>query len=184
MPIENERKIIILESEEVEQKFKESSQLAIPIHQRYLVTEKGMSVRVRCSEMKGGPEYAFTFKKNINGEVVEIETKISEEDFDRMWPGAKNQVDKIRYIYEGWEVDFFKSNNSNYLAVAEIELPPKKLMPSIIPQLVTENIIYVVPIDDNRFSNKKIGDVVYATNLLDSLKVKNFPRGILKKKYH
>ncbi len=187
MPIENERKYVILETEAVERRFAEIAQTVIPIRQRYLVTEKRMSARVRCSNYKEGPEYVFTFKKNINSEVIEIETEITEDDFNMMWPAATNGVEKTRYIYEGWEVDFFKHDDFNYLAVAEIELPPKKKQPSIIPQLVIENLIYVVPIEDKRFSNKKLGDIQYAVSLLDSLKVKSNllnKGGILKRKYH
>lgn len=187
MPIENERKYVILETEAVERKFAAVAQVAIPIRQRYVVTEKGMAVRVRCSELEQ-PEYVFTFKKDVDGECIEIETKISEADFNKLWGKATNEVNKIRYIHEGWEVDFFKKDGFNYLAVAEIELPPKKKEPNIIPLLVMESLIYVVPIEDKRFSNKKLGDVEYSVSLLDTLKVKsnllNTSRpGMLKRKY-
>ena len=190
MPIENERKFVILETDSVEKKFAEEAEKTISIQQRYLVIDRGLSARVRSTKTRHEEKYYFTFKKDcgVPGEVIEIETVISLDDFNSLWLQGTNQVIKTRYIYEGWEVDFFKLGNHNYFAMAEIELPSGKKAPSIVPQLVLENLLYVVPIEDKRFSNKKISDVGYSISLLDSLKVKsgviNREPRILKKKYY
>jgi CYTH domain-containing protein len=112
-------------------------------------------------------------KQDVPGMIgqLEIETDIVKEDFDILWKTAHKIVSKVRYVYRGWEVDFFKNDNGkNYIAVAEIELPPKIKWPDVVPQIIKENIVYVVPIEDKRFSNKKIGNIKYATRLLENIK--------------
>jgi hypothetical protein len=119
---------------------------------------------------------------------VEIESSIDVDDFNKLWSKGTNQVTKTRYIHEGWEVDFFKHGRHNYFGVAEIELPPGQKAPILVPHLVLENLIFIVPIDDKRFSNKKLGNISYTVSLLDALKVKgptiNREHSIIKKKYH
>ena len=190
MPIENERKFIIYETDATERKFAERSEQVIPIKQRYLITDKGKSGRIRQEKFKDEMKYSFTFKMDcdIPGEVVEIETAISPDDFNKLWFKGTGEVTKVRYKYQGWDVDFFKYFDRNYIAIAEIELPSGVKQPTLIPALILENLIYQVPMEDKRFSNKKIGNLSYAISLLDELKVKsssiNKMTKILKKKYY
>ncbi len=182
MPVENERKYIIHEGKGVEEIFKIEAEKFFKIEQKYLSIGKGFSVRVRKSiqtarvpgikfESEIATSYSMTVKKNVGAQVVEIETRISEADFNKLWPTAFNKVMKFRYIYNGWEVDFFKdANQANYFGVAEIELPVWQREPRSIPDLINKQIIYPVPIEDKRFSNKKLGNVGYAINLLKVLK--------------
>ncbi len=166
MPIENERKYVI--SEDSEKSIASQAEKFIKIEQKYLAIEKGFSVRVRSSN---NDSYCLTVKKNCAGQCVEIETPISEDDFKRLWSTGSNKVSKIRYIYQGWEIDFFKTPiGKNYFAVAEIELFSWQKTPNFIPQLITDHLIFTVPIGDGRFSNKKLGNIKYASQLLESVK--------------
>jgi len=171
MPIENERKYVLLYSDIVEKVIAEQAEQTLRIEQKYLSIEKGFSVRVRNTSNDGIHSYRLTVKKDIGGKVVEIETVISEEDFKRLWPTGKNRVVKTRYIYQGWEIDFFKNNNGhNYFSIAEIELLSWQKSPSVIPDLVKNYLLFTVPIADKRFSNKKLGNQKYAEKLFSWVK--------------
>lgn len=136
-----------------------------------MTIEKGLSVRIRSSENEGDVAYRMTVKKNVEGQVIEIECLITEDDFTKLWSTGHNKVRKTRYLYQGWEIDFFKrSTGCNYLAIAEIEMLPWQKAPNEIPELVSNYIIYIVPQNDGRFSNKKLGNVKYATQLLSEVK--------------
>jgi CYTH domain-containing protein len=171
MPIENERKFVMLESEAVEEDIAVNAEQTLHIEQKYLAMDKGLSVRVRSCMNEGITSYRMTVKKDVGGQCIEIETPISEEDFTKLWPTGHNKVTKIRYLYKGWEIDFFKRpTGHNYLAVAEIEMLPWQKAPAIIPALISDYIIYTVSHNDGRFSNKKLGNIKYATQLLDEVK--------------
>ena len=168
MPIENERKYVIDETSEM--LFAQHAEKTLHIEQKYLAIDRGFSARVRSTNSNN---YCLTIKQDVMGMIgqIEIETKINKEDFDLLWHEGYNEVTKVRYVYKEWEIDFFKNRNGkNYIAVAEIELPPKIKWPDTIPQIVKENIIFVVPIEDKRFSNKKISDIKYASKLLDQVR--------------
>ena len=177
MPIENERKFLLLESGAVEREIAVRAEQTLRIEQKYLVIEKGLSVRVRVSTNDGTPSYRLTFKKDVKGQVVEVETPVSEDDFTKLWTTGCNKVIKTRYIYQGWEVDFFKTAaGETYLAVAEVELLPWQKTPNHIPELISNYIIFPVPANDRRFSNKKLGNIKYATKLLSEIKkISNSP---------
>ncbi len=154
--------------EESEKSIASQAEKFIKIEQKYLAIDKGFSVRIRSSNNEN---YCLTVKKNCDGQCVEIETPINEEDFKKLWPTGSNKVTKTRYIYQGWEIDFFKtSTGTNYFAVAEIELFSWQKAPNFIPQLITNHLIFTVPIGDGRFSNKKLGNIKYASQLLQSIK--------------
>lgn len=171
MPLENERKFCIHESKSVEEAFKKVAEKVLKVEQKYISIGRGFSVRVRKSAEGKSVSYSMTVKKNVSGQVVEIETRISEADFNRLWPTGFSKVCKFRYLYQGWEIDFFKdSDSNNYLAVAEIEMPAWQREPRHIPSIIKKHLLYAVPIEDKRFSNKKLGNVDYAVNLLKLIK--------------
>lgn len=109
-------------------------------------------------------------KRDVEGQTIEIETPISQEDFDSLWSVTSGKVVKNRYVYQGWEIDFFKDGKNNYFAIAEMELPAWQEAPSSIPDLLKPYIIYTVPPGDGRFSNKRLGDIPYAEKLLRETK--------------
>ena len=172
MPIENERKFLIDESGSSEQEFIGLSERTLRIEQKYVSVAKGFSTRIRRAvEGDGGPDHTLTVKKNIGGQVIEIETAIDEADFLKLWPTAFNRVVKTRYLYGGWEVDFFKdARHANYFAVAEIELPAWQREPRSIPDAIRSRLLFAVPPEDKRFSNRKLSNLVYAASLLRLIK--------------
>jgi hypothetical protein len=56
------------------------------------------------------------------------------------------------------------------MAIAEVELPEDQYEPHDTPDVVKENLLYVVPLTDTRFSNKLLGDARYASQLLTEIR--------------
>jgi CYTH domain-containing protein len=160
---------VIKFSDDCERHIAQASEKAISIEQRYLGNDRGLSVRVRKSAIEGYDSYRMTVKQNVAGETVEIETIISKDDFTKLWSVASRSVEKTRYIYLGWEIDFFKNSGRNYFAVAEIEMPRGQKAPDSIPPLISQYIIYNVKQGDGGFSNKLLGNVKHAQNLLKKI---------------
>jgi CYTH domain-containing protein len=187
MPTENERKFVIdLGCEEEIAGLASKKYL---IAQGYMVTTKGITVRARKrfdyrSKDKNHFQYYFTLKANAGGRCVEIEDRINERDFNDLWSICRNKLEKIRYVVThrrtrkptlDWELDFFKDHrNETYFALAEIELPEGKEAPDVIPDFVKNNLLFEVPLTDNRFGNKLLGDARYAANILQDIKSANF----------
>jgi hypothetical protein len=140
-----------------------------------LCRAKGLTVRLRKQRNKKKYWYVMTVKTRVKADrVVEIEKSISEEDFDEMRSQASGWVTKTRYVVGLWEIDFFKNEkDETYFIMAEIELPDGVKKPSKVPALVTENLLYEVPIEDVRFSSKKLSDIDYARKLLDEIGVQS-----------
>jgi CYTH domain-containing protein len=109
-------------------------------------------------------EMLFTYKLHTPDGLVEIETELSQADFDRLFPIARNQIEKTRIsVPEGdlmWEVDFFHDsyNNNLYLVMAEVELPEGVEAPATLPAYITDNLLYAVERSDRRFDNANLSD--------------------------
>lgn len=174
MPTENELKSLI--RTECEKQVEELSSDQYLIQQGYLIATRGITVRVRKSRRKktGQENYYFTLKVNTGGRCIEVENKLDSRDFNDLWDIALNKLEKIRYVVKSgkldWELDFFKDyRGKTYIAVAEIELPEGQLEPESTPDIVKKNTIYKVGRDDQRFSNKLLGDARYASELIAKL---------------
>lgn len=175
MPTENERKYLL--DSNCESDVHKLSIEQMDIAQGYLIATRGITVRVRKAARRSNSKtnYYFTLKVNTAGRVIEIEQDLDERDFRNLWDIALNKLEKVRYIVKNkkdvWEMDFFKDyKNETYMAVAEIELPEGKEGPDTLPNIVKDNIIYEVPLTDNRFSNKLLGDARYAAELFQEIK--------------
>ncbi len=143
------------------------------ICQGYLVRDKETTCRVRYSLDSGAehPEHKLTVKREVEGRVVEIETSIDLRDFNDLWSVSKGKLHKIRVYIEDWEVDFFLDFNGDvYFILAEHEMPEGQEDPHGMTQFVKDHLLFEVPRGDDRFSNRKLGKVKYATNLLSSLR--------------
>lgn len=145
----------------------------IVITQGYLLRSKLQTLRIRKSvQPNGKTKHYLTVKQDINGRIIEIEKKISSDDFRDLSEVATAWVSKTRYeIYDSknkllWEVDFFKQNEKNYFVMAEVELPDGVENPNGIPEFISNHLIYSVDRLDNRFSSKKLSDITYAQDLL------------------
>jgi CYTH domain-containing protein len=173
MPTENERKYILDLScmKEVEK----LSSDQYNISQGYLIATRGITVRIRkFTKSNNKVNYFFTLKVTTAGRAIEIEKSIDKRDFDDLWNIALNKLEKIRYILKDedvWEIDFFKDYKDNiYMAVAEVELAEDQYEPESIPDVISKQLLYSVPLTDTRFSNKLLGDARYASQLLKEIR--------------
>ncbi len=175
MPTENERKFVIDRSCELEAK--ELSSKKYLISQGYLIATRGITVRVRKLDNGKKVKHYFTLKANAGGRVIELEERIDKRDFDDLWNICLNKLQKIRYVVKGrhytWELDFFKDYQGNtYFALAEVELPEGVPAPDTVLDIVKANLLYEVPLTDNRFGNKLLGDARYAADILQHINEK------------
>jgi len=176
MPTENERKFVLDIASYVEKDFLKHSDSIRHIRQGYLFFSKGASLRVRetIEEEKSGVKHEICIKQRAGSRVIEIEKKLDNRDFHDLWDISLNRLEKIRYncVWKGqlWEVDFFKNHEQqNYFAMAEHEMPEGQISPDFIPARIKEHLIFEVPLDDDRFSSKRIACVNHAKKLYESL---------------
>lgn len=172
MPTEHEFKYVLkLETDEMF--CAEHSIKHYIIQQGYLAFSKGMTCRVRSSRLGIGAEKWFlTFKQKVNGRVIEVEKRLDNRDGNDLWSVCVGKLKKHRYVikdddeYE-WEVDFFKKGDL-YFVLAEVELAEGS--PRIaLPDFIKANLLYEVPLTDDRFSNKRLGDIEYATSMYQKI---------------
>lgn len=167
MPVENERKYVLSPAFDAG-RLKDWK--ALEIRQGYL--DDGPRIR------QIGADFVFTYKKWAPhaGELVEIETPISRDDFELLWPLRVQAVQKTRHVKvmgdEEWVVDTLRDDTGEvYFVLAEAELPRFQAEPASVPAEIAEYILYAVAHDDNRFTNKKLADRDYALRLLASVRV-------------
>jgi len=161
MPIENERKFVLsLGFDPAELHGWTRSE----IRQAYL--DDGPRLRATDGA------FSFTYKRWIPdvGELVEIETELTEEDFALLWSQRISQVTKTRYhkrdVSGDWVVDFLCDGaNATYFVIAEVEMPRGVTSPMIVPAEISAHIVHRVGIDDKRFTNKRLADVGVAARL-------------------
>jgi CYTH domain-containing protein len=175
MPIENERKFVLLDDGKLE------SQLAhVPgvtksfLRQAYLDVS---GMRIRSLESDGQKRYVFTYKREIDGQVVEIETDIGVADFERLWSQRRETLQKARYSWDDgrfhWDVDFFKTGEGRtYFAQAEVEMPEQDRTPPPLPPLLAGHLLATAPAGDPRFTSKRLADPAHAERLLADIRKK------------
>jgi len=176
MPIENERKFVL--NEQVVGL--EADLGAMPGVARHLLRQAYLDapgLRIRSLEGSGKTDHVFTYKRTIDGQVVEIETGLSAVDFARLWTQRRETLVKVRYSWtEGryhWDVDFFKRDDgSTYFAMAEVEMPEEQIEPPPLPDFLETHLLMVAPALDPRFTSKRIADQAHATNLLAEIRAK------------
>ena len=104
---------------------------------------------------------------------IEIEKKIDDRDGQDLWSVCVAKLKKDRYMIEDkgitWELDFFRKGHHLYFVLAEVELPEGASRPKIVPDFLKDYVVYEVPLTDDRFSNKRLGDVDFATNLYQNI---------------
>lgn len=178
MAIENERKYVLLPKNEIG--FMTDLELlgtttVDKIFQAYL--PGGARVRSIVNKYAHGyidpdtKEYVpapsdllFTYKLRVGADLVEIETAISQSDFDKLFSVARNTIVKTRITVPvgdlNWEVDFFHDDvNANlYLVMAEVEMPVGVDAPAEIPSFISDNLLYAVDREDRRFDNAVLSD--------------------------
>lgn len=180
--VENERKIVlhIADPQSYRRELEHDHHgLTYDIRQSYL-SGRARVRHIVAHDNVHSELYLFTYKTKVNGETIEIETGISAADFTKLWSVSKSTIYKTRVRVNTdagcWEVDFFKapSTDAIYLVMAEIELPEGVADPEIIPTFIKRNLLYRVPVSDNRFSNRCLSDVDRVRHLVASLRLRNF----------
>jgi hypothetical protein len=174
MPIEREFKFLLREPDELFGKLDMGSAIGLvsgkaDIQQGYL--SRGGRIRRRAWEIYRGQrmqvpmvENIFTYKHDLTSQpgCLEIETELSQDDYDLAWSEADHKLMKYRFnVPDGhsagvWEIDFFKDEQGIYLAMAEFEVPAHKGSPDRLHPLVEEYLVFAVPEDDGRFKNRKL----------------------------
>lgn len=168
MPIENERKYV-LNLQTSENDVKIVSDCIEHIEQSYLVSGKKQSLRIRKSIVGKNIIYKMTFKQTVAKKTVEVETLISQKDYDMLYETSTSRLKKTRYRVGEWEIDFFKFKGEVYFVQAEIEMPEDKKKPDKIIEIVSKNLLYAVKRSDCRFSSRKLSDPKYSKKLLETI---------------
>ena len=175
MPIENERKFVLKDDAELEATLAGKAGVTKSLLRQAYLDVSGM--RIRSVEQSGAMRHVFTYKRPVDGQVVEIETEISPVDFARLWSQRGETLQKARYSWgDGplhWDVDFFKTDDGRtYFAQAEVEMPEQRNEPPPLPEDLADHLLAAVPAGDQRFSSKRLADQAHAEKLLADIKSK------------
>lgn len=180
MPTEHEFKYVL--SSELAEQYSEEQLMEMcdehqSIQQGYLAFGKGTTTRIRHLQNQKKHQWFLTFKQKVNDRVIEIEKKLDERDGTDLWELCVGKIKKERYIFfdrgNNWEVDLFKKGSHIYFILAEVELSEGSPRPRSVPKFMKPFVLYEVPLTDDRFSNKRLGDVEYATRMYDQFKDEN-----------
>lgn len=171
MPIENERKYIIdLDCDKIEWLCEKYNGILYNVQQAYI-----NSGRIRLIQQHNHmPRFMFTWKvRRPDMSMIEIETDISEVDFDELWNMAETVIIKQRVkIIDNivtWDIDFLKDIDGNhYLTIAEVEMPTGLNEPLELPKFVEDNLLYLVPRDqDNIWTNRNLSNPFGVKQMLE-----------------
>jgi len=175
MPIENERKFVLDEDGGLETRLAQAPGVVrSSLTQAYLDSP---GARIRSIESGGRTRYVFTFKRPVDGQLVEIETDISEADFKRLWSVCRESLRKTRYSWADgrfhWDIDFFKTaGGRTYFALAEVEMPEQEQRPPEVPARLASHLVGQAPLGDPRFASKQLADQAHAERLLAEIREK------------
>jgi len=122
-------------------------------------------------------EKIFTYKYDLTQQpgCLEIETEMSDDDYDLAWSEADHKLTKTRFLLPCndtsgvWEIDFFTDEEGIYLAMAEFEVPARAGPPDRLHPLVRDYLLYAVPEDDSRFKNRKLCERSLVEKLLKEI---------------
>jgi CYTH domain-containing protein len=175
MPIENERKFVLDEDGQLEHRLAQAPGVTRSrLVQAYLDSS---GVRIRSIETAGQTRHVFSFKRPVEGQMVEIETEIDAIDFKRLWTLRRETLSKTRYSWADgrfhWDTDFFKaSDGRTYFALAEVEMPEHERQPPEVPPRLASHLLGAAPLGDPRFTSKRLADQSHAEALLAEIRAK------------
>ncbi len=172
MPTENERKFVLKNDVELERRLAQAPGISRSlIVQAYLDTP---GVRIRAIETGGEITRVFTYKRPVDGQVVEIETALDASDFARLWKLRRETLQKVRYSWPDgrfrWDVDFFKTaEGCTYFALAEVEMPEHEKIPPPVPVSLKPYLLGLAPEGDPKYTSKRLSDQSHAEHLLQDI---------------
>ena len=162
MPTENERKYVLFNESNVVQEIAKKSDRILAIEQAWLHHGKNWNYRIRkiFGPHYPDPIYKSTFKQQTSNRLIEIETDIDERDYFDLLKLSDSILHKTRYVIPigslKWEVDLFYDNKRSnlYFVMAEVELPEGIENPPYLPDFISDNLLFEVPIDNIECSNR------------------------------
>jgi CYTH domain-containing protein len=175
MPIENERKFV-LNDDGLEAELAANNGVTRSFLRQAYLDVSGMRIR-SVQSGSAGVRHVFTYKRPVDGQVVEIETEISVVDFERLWSQRRETLQKARYSWgDGpfhWDVDFFKTDDGRtYFTQAEVEMPEDHQEPPPLPPRLAGHLLATAPAGDPRFASKRLANQAHAEKLLADIKSK------------
>lgn len=175
MPIENERKFVLDDDGKLEAHLAKLPGVTCSLVRQAYLDVPGL--RIRSMDSADRRTHIFTYKREVGGQVVEIETEISAADFDRLWSQCRESLRKTRYAWADrqfhWDVDFFKTEDGRtYFAMAEVEMPEDDTAPPPLSGRLTGHFLADVPHRDSRFASKRLADHAFAEKLLADIRAK------------
>ena len=169
MPIENERKYIIdLDIDKIEWLCEKYNGVLYNIKQAYI---NGGRIRL-IQQLEHPPRFVFTWKaRRSTRDMIEIETDISEPDFDDLWDMADTIITKQRVKINDeivtWDIDFLEKGDNHYLTIAEVEMPVGLDEPFELPDFVKDNLLFLVPRDqDDVWTNINLSDPITVERMI------------------
>jgi CYTH domain-containing protein len=175
MPIENERKFVLDEDGRLEPALAATPGVTRSLLWQAYLDSSGL--RIRSIETSNSLRHVFSYKRTVDGQMVEIETDIDRADFDRLWTLGREKLHKARYSWEDgryhWDIDFFKTDEEQtYFALAEVEMPVQDTEPPPLPSQLKVRCLGLVPYGDPRFTSKRLADRAHAEALLGAIRNK------------
>ncbi len=175
MPIENERKFVLNDDGNVEPRLAKAPDVTSSFLRQAYLDAPGL--RIRSVQIGREIKHIFTYKREIAGQVVEIETEIAAADFERLWTQRRESLQKARYSWPDgrfhWDVDFFKTDDGRtYFAMAEVEMPENDTTPPPLAARLAPHFLAEAPHRDPRFTSKRLSDPVFAEALLAGIRAK------------
>jgi CYTH domain-containing protein len=173
MPIENERKFVLDDDGTLEPDLaREPGVTRSVLHQAYL---DAPGLRIRSIEGSDATQYVFTYKRTVDGQMVEIETALASVDFQRLWTLRRETLRKVRYSWADgrfhWDVDFFKTaDDRTYFALAEVEMPEEQTVPPPVSSRLAARLVGLVLYGDPRFTSKRLADRDHAERLMEEIR--------------
>ncbi len=143
----------------------------IEIRQGYLSDD--LRIRAMRDAATGVVEHVMSFKRDVGGSVVEVETAMDEADFRRLWKTCGTTLRKTRYAFaEGevhWDVDYLRTRKGEtYFVKAEAEVAEHVADCPAACDAIAGHVI-AVPGKRKGFSSRRLADEGYAKALLKGL---------------
>lgn len=180
MPVEFEMKFVLKDAEKLLNHFLEEDW--IRIDQFYLKD----GVRFRRMQQGEKVRHILTYKTKIVGRLLEIETAISQDDYEHAEQAKVRELHKIRVIHHDphtalvWDIDFLLDENRQiYFAMAELEREEGDHSPVRIADILRPHVELAVPYEDSHvFTNHKLTDEAYAATVLERYRAGEFTQAL------
>lgn len=182
MPIEREFKYVLENAEHLEDLIRQDSDSIVEVIQvnQYYLNEnaRARQKQVEKKDHEGkiclDTTLVFTYKHKLEAGSgrLEIETKLTNEDFSIIKKEANVSLSKTRYVLQHksgiWEIDFFKNLGKTYFVLAEYEDRDGLGEPKNLHPFVEKYLIHKVAEGDSRFDSYKIASIEHALNIVGS----------------